>query len=263
MANEPLNSPNNTNLAHGVSFWFQPDFTGNFTELGDIVVDGVNVSPEFLEHFSYRNGLRSLRKRLLTQKAASITMTLFEPSILNFQRFLFGGAISTAQTETVYEGRQAVLKEDSTGLYIDMANADMDATPADVTVTDVFELSDPLEQFGMTISNAVPDVSGFVYVVNTTETTAVVGDTVYVKYTISESGLYKSELYGADKATVEGAAQLQARNQSGGIMQIWDIASIQLSPNGDIPFALDAVQSIPVLGTLQERGGTFGHILTK
>lgn len=263
MAQEPLNSPNNTNLPHGVSLWFRRDFAGTRREFGSIVVDGVTINPEFLDHLSYRNGIRSLRTRLLTQKAGSITFSVEEPSILNLQRVFFGGDITQGETEVLFEGRQVALKEDSNGLYIDFAEMDPDATPANSTVIGVFELTDPLEEFGLSISNAVPDAQNKVYVVNTTETVAVVGDTVYVKYEISETGLYKTQLYGSDKTKVEGDAQLQARNQDGGIMMIWDFASLSLSPNGEMPLAADAIQTIPVLGTLQERGGTFGNILTK
>ncbi len=91
MAQEPLNSPENINLPHGVSAWFQRDFVGAFVEVGDMVVDSFSPTPEFLEHFSYRDGLRALRKRLLTQKSATMGLTLNEPSILNLQRVLFGG----------------------------------------------------------------------------------------------------------------------------------------------------------------------------
>ena len=75
MAQEPLNSPENINLPHGVSGWFQRDFTGSFIEVGDMVVDSFSPTPEFLEHFSYRDGIRALRKRLLTQKSATMGIT--------------------------------------------------------------------------------------------------------------------------------------------------------------------------------------------
>jgi len=265
MANEPLNSPNNINLAAGVSAWFQRDYAGDRVELGDLVIDEFTPSPEFLEHFSYRNGLRALRKRLLTQKSATMAMTLNEPSIINLQRVLFGGDISDSESETLFEGRQATLQTDTDDeLYIDVAAMDADVTVANVTITGVYELSDPRTQFGMAVqASGVPDGNNRVAVANTTETTAVDGDTVYVTYTIAETGWYKSEIFGADNATVEGALQVQLRNQSGGIQQVYDLNSVQLAANGGIPFALDAIQTLPILATLQERNGSFGDIYTK
>jgi len=265
MPQEPLNSPANINLAHGVSLWFQKDFAGSRVEFGDCVVDSFTPAPEFLEHFSYRDGLRALRKRLLTQKAATLAVTLNEPNHLNLERVLFGGAVSSNQSQTLFDGRQATVKTDTGDeLYIDVAVMDSDVTVADVIVTDIFELTDPLEEFGAAVqAGGVPDGNNRVALANTTETTIVDGDTVYVKYTISETGFFKSEIFGQSDLTLEGALQLQLRNPSGGILQVYDMASVQLSANGDIPFPLDAIQTIPLLCTLQERAGTFGDFYTK
>lgn len=265
MANEPLNSPENVNLPHGVQLWFQENFDGPYVEFGDLLIDEINVSPEFLEHFSYHDGLRAKRKQLVTQRTASLTATLFEPSILNLQRMLFGGTISKNNSKIMYESRQVELQQDTgAGLYIDIASMDPKATVADVVVLGIFELNDPREERSLHISNGgVPDSNSRVSVSNGTDNDAEVGDTVYCKYTIDVDGLYKTELFGADEATIEGAAQLHSRNQSGGIMQLWDIASLAISPNGGIPFPIDAIQTLPLLGSFQERGGTFGSIFTK
>jgi hypothetical protein len=265
MSQEPLNSPNNINIAHGVSAWFQKDFTGDRVEFGDFVLESFTPAPEFLEHFSYRDGLRATRKRLLTQKAATMAFTLNEPSLLNLQRAAFGGDISSGNAQTLFEARQGDLQTDTGDeLFIDVAELDPDTTTSNITVTGVFELTDSLQEFGMAVQGGgVPDGNGNVAVANTTETTAVTGDTVNVVYTIAETNLFKSEIFGASGTSIEGALQVQLRNQSGGIMQVYDLASASLSANGDIPFPLDAVQTIPLIANLQERGGTFGSILTK
>ena len=264
MAQEPLNSPENINLPHGVSGWFQRDFTGPFVEVGDMIVDSFSPTPEFLEHFSYRNGIRALRKRLLTQKSATMGLTLNEPSILNLQRILFGGTITRDNAFTLHEGRQATLEIGTDDeLFINVATMDSKVTVANVVVTDVFELSDPTEEFGMAVQGGVPDGNNQVEIQNTTETTAVAGDTVYVKYTIAETSFFKTEFYGASDTKIEGAFELNLRNQSGGIIQIYDLASVQISPNGDIALPIDGIQTLPMLLTLQERSGTFGDIYAK
>lgn len=265
MSQEPLNSPNNVNLAHGVSAWFQRDFTGDRIEFGDFVLESFTPSPEFLDHFSYRDGLRALRTRLLTQKAATMSFTLNEASILNLQRAAFGGDITSGNSHTIYEARQATLKVDTGDeLYVDMAELDTDATTSTITVTGVFELSDSLQEFGMAVqSSGVPDGNGHVAVANTTETTALVDDTVNVVYEIAETNLFRTEIFGASGTSIKGALQVQLRNQSGGIVQIYDLASADLSANGDIPFPVDAIQTIPLIANLQERGGTFGAVYTK
>lgn len=265
MAQEPLNSPENINLPHGVSGWFQRDFTGSFIEVGDMIVDSFSPTPEFLEHFSYRDGIRALRKRLLTQKSATMGLTLNEPSILNLQRILFGGTITRDNAFTLHEGRQAVLEIGTDDeLFINVATMDSKVTVANVVITDVFELSDPTEEFGMAVQGGgIPDVNNRVEIQNTTETTAVSGDTVYVKYTIAETSFFKTEFYGATDTKIEGAFELNLRNQSGGIIQIYDLSSVQISPNGDIALPIDGIQTLPMLLTLQERLGTFGDIYAK
>ncbi len=265
MAQEPLNSPENINLPHGVSGWFQQDFTGSFVEVGDMIVDSFSPTPEFLEHFSYRDGIRALRKRLLTQKSATMGLTLNEPSIINLQRILFGGPITRDNAFTLHEGRQAVLAIGTDDeLYIDVATMDTKVTVANVVITDVYELSDPTEEFGMAVQGGgVPDVNNRVEIQNTTETTAVSGDTVYVKYTIAETSFFKTELYGSADTKIEGAFELNLRNQSGGIIQVYDLSSVQISSNGDIALPIDGIQTLPMLLTLQERLGTFGDIYAK
>ena len=265
MVMEPLSSAENINLPHGVSGWFQRDFTGSFVEVGDMIVDSFSPTPEFFDHFSYRDGLRALRKRLLTQKSATMGLTLNEPSIINLQRVLFGGDIEKDQSFTHHEGRQATLLVGTDDeLYIDVAVMDTKVTVANVVITDVFELSDPTECFGMAVQGGgVPDGNNRVEIQNTTETTALVGDTVYVKYTIASTGFFKTELYGATDTKIEGAFELNLRNQSGGIIQIYDLTSVQIAPNGDIALPIDGIQTIPMLLTLQERSGTFGDIYAK
>lgn len=255
-----INSSNNINIPHGVSAWFQKDYAGEFQELGDLSVDGVTLAPEFVDFESYRQGVRSVRKRILTNRAASVAATLNEPSIVNFQRMLYGGAIASSQSKNALEGRQLTVLEDTTGTYVNLGASEGNVSWADITVSGIYQDTDVLEATSITPSNAVPDTNGFVYFA---DTNVAAGATVYVKYSIANTGLYSTELFGSSDATIEGACQLQARNQNGGILQIWDLASVQIAPNGDISYPLDAVQQLPMLLTLQERGGTFGTIYMK
>lgn len=253
-----INSTKNVNIPHGVSAWFQKDFSGTFKELGDLTVDGVTLAPEFTDFESYRQGTRSIRKKILTNRAASVTATLNEPSIVNFQRMLYGGDIQSSQSKSALDGTHLTVQEDTTGTYVDLGAAEGNVDLADITVIDAFIETDVLEAIPYTIGNATPDSDGKVYL-----TGAIAGTTVYVKYSIANTGLFSSEIFGSSDATIEGACQFQARNQNGGILQIWDLASVQLAPNGDISYPLDSVQQLPILLTLQERGGSFGTIYMK
>ena len=261
MAQEAPNSTNNINLPHNVSIWFQKDFTGSYYELGDLLVDGVTLSPEFAEHRSYRNGINALRKRLLMNRSASISATLNEPNIRNLQRVTFGGDVSTGQSVTVYEGQHMTVQSDAGGEYLDMTDAS-ETDFANITVTAIYEATDVLEATDLLSVDATPDTDGHV-AIDATDLGIAVGDIVYVRYEIAVSSMYSSEIYGASDATLEGAAKLQARNTQGGVVQIWDLSSVHLAPNGDLVFPLDAVQTVPLLMTLQERAGTFGTVYAK
>jgi len=257
MAMSVINSSGNINIPHGISAWFKKDWTGGFLELGDMVIDGVALSPEFVDFESVRAGIRAIRKRILTNRAASVSATLNEPSIVNFQRLLYGGDITSAQAVTLQEGRPITVQDDTNGTFIDLGSLEGNERWSNIIVTGIFEGSDVLEGTEVAPTNAVPDTNGYIYF---SETDIVAGDTVYVKYTISKAGLYKTEIFGSSEATIEGEMQIQARNQNGGVLQVWDLASVQLAPNGDITYPIDAVQTLPMLITLQERGGTFGDI---
>jgi len=260
MSQEVHNSTNNINIPHNVSVWFQPDFTGSYTELGDLLVDGITLSPDFAEHRSYRNGINALRKRMVAAKSASITATLNEPNIVNLQRVLFGGTIATSQTVTAYEGKHLTVADDG-GIYVDLADAG-ETSFSDITVTGVYAVTDVQEGTNLIAANILPDTDGHV-TLNETDTGLSSGDIVYVRYEISVDSLYSTEIFGASNATVEGAAMVQARNLQGGVVQIWQLSSVHLAANGDMTYPLDAVQSIPILLTLQERSGSFGTVYAK
>jgi len=261
MAQEVFNSTNNINLPHNVSMWFQKDFTGTYSELGDLVVDGVNLAPEFADFRSYRNGINALRKRLLTNRAATITASLNEPNALNMERVLFGGATSTGQTQTAYEGKHLTVKVIDGGVDLGVLMADAGETDfGAITVTGVYAATDVLETTNLIPGNLLPNTDGGV---DLSDTDFTAGDIVYVRYEIALTALYSTEIFGATNATIEGAAQFQARNLQGGVVQIWDLASVNLAPNGDLTYPVDAVQTIPILLSLQERSGTFGTLYTK
>jgi hypothetical protein len=261
MTQEILNSTNNIQIPHSVSFWFQNAYAGDFLELGDLIVDGVSITPDFLEFRSYRNGLNALRKRLLQAKNASITLTLNEPNIYNLQRVVYGSAVSSGATVDVLEGRHLQVIMDGQGDYVSLADAG-ESDFANITVTGIYAVTDVLHATNLISSDISLDTDGRA-IFDATDTGVASGQTVYVTYTINTDSMYSSEIFGASNATIEGAAKLQARNTQGGVVQIWDLASVQLAPNGDMTLALDAVQTIPMLATLQERSGTFGTVYAK
>lgn len=264
MAQEAPNSSANINLAHDVSIWFRKDWTGEYYELGDCVVDGISLTPEFTEFRSYRNGIYALRKKLLTNREASVSATLNEPNIRNLQRVIYGGAVASGQSATIYDGKHLEIKTDAGGQYVDLADAG-ETDFGNITVVSIYEATDVMETTDLLESNVSPDTDGHAYIPNFTDfsDTAAVGDTVYVRYEVTVSSMRSSEIFGASQATIEGAAQLQARNLQGGVQQIWSLASVTLSPNGDLTYAVDTPQSVPILMSLQERSGTFGTLYTK
>lgn len=261
MTQEILNSTANIQIPHSVSFWFQNAYAGDYLELGDLIVDGVSITPDFLEFRSYRNGLNALRKRLLQAKNASITLTLNEPNIYNLQRVVYGGTISSGSTVSVLEGRHLQVTVDVAGDYVSLADAG-ESDFGNITVTGIYAVTDVLHATNLLSADISLDTDGKA-LFDATDVGVGSGETVYVTYTVSTSDMYSSEIFGATNATIEGAAKLQARNTQGGVMQVWDLSSVQLAPNGDMTLALDAVQTIPMLATLQERSGTFGTVYAK
>lgn len=257
MSQEVLNSSNNINIAHGISVWFQQDFSGSFLELGDCLIGDVTPIAEFAEFRSYRNGRNVMRKRLLTTTGATIAATLHEPNIKNFQRVLYGGTPESGQSVTVYEGRHLTVRSGTDGLYVDLNEDASETDYTSITVSGIYLTSDVLEANPITPTNTTPDANGHVWFVYTDLSE---GDTVYVKYTVPYASTYSSEIFGANDTTIEGAARIQVRCMKGGIAQIWDLASVALSPNGGLSYPMDAVQTIPIQLTMQERGGTYGKI---
>lgn len=264
MAQEILNSSNNLNIPHVVSGWFDQDWGSDYVELGDLRVNGVSLTPEFYEHRSYRQSINSLRKRMVAAKNASITMTLNEPNILNLQRVLFGGTIASGDQATAYEGRHLVVRVDANGEYVDLyTDGDQPKSAmGNITVVGLYQVTDVSLATNLLSSNLTPDTDGHVYF-DATDVGADVGSTVYVRFNRTETALYSSEIFGASNATVEGAGQIQCLNDQGGVLQIWDLASVHLAPNGDITLPLDSLQEIPLIMTLQERLGTYGTVYTK
>lgn len=257
MAQEVLNSTNNINIADTVSAWFQQDWTGSWYELGDCVVDGVSLTPEFLEFRSYRNGLNSLRKRILSATAAEITMTLNEPNIVNLQRVTYGGTISSGDSVTVYEGRHVTIGTDAEGDYIDLS--ELETGPRDTTITGIYEVTDVTQATNLLSANVTPNTD-FRYHFDATDIGSSPGDIVYVTYEVAMTSMYSTEIFGSSTSSIEGAFRLQVRNETGGVVQVWDLASVTLAPNGDMPLPLDGIQTIPMTATLQERSGTFGRV---
>lgn len=261
MTQEAFNSANNINIAHNVSMWFQRDFAGDYVELGDLLVDGVTLAPEFADFRSYRNGINALRKRLLTSRTASITATLNEPNVRTMERVLFGSTPVTGDTVTAFEGKHLTVKIDGTGTYVDLADAG-ETDFSSITVKSIFNATDVLEATNLISVDILPDTDGLVRF-DQTDTALDPDDIVYVRYEIAVTSLFSTEIYAAANATVEGAARLQARNLTGGVVQLWELASVSLAPNGDLTYPLDAVQTVPIIATLQERSGTFGKVYTK
>ena len=262
MTQEVLNSTNNINQPHNVSIWFQQNFTGDYRELGDLLVDGVSIAPEFADFNSYRNGINALRKRFLTNRAASISATLNEPNIVNLQRVLFGGTVSEGESITGFDGKHLTVKSDGGGTYFDLSDAGESAADFGIiTVTHIHATTDVLEVTNLISVDLSPDTDGHVYF-DGTDTGLNEGEIAYMRYSVARTGMKSTEIYGADNTTIEGAARFQARNLQGGVVQIWDLASINMSANGDLTYPIDAVQTVPVLLTLQERSGSFGKIYT-
>lgn len=259
MAQEAPNSVNNINIPHNVSLWFDRNWTGTYLELGDVVDVAVSLAPEFAEFRSYRNGINALRKRLLTSEAASISAVLNEPNIRNLERVGFGSTPVSGQSTTVLEGKHLTVKEKTAGggdLVFEMADAG-ETDFAAITITGIFAASDVLEATDLLGADLLPDTDGQV---DLGDTDFVLNDIHYVRYSVAVSSLFSTTIFGATDSTVEGAVKLQSRNLSGGVKQIWDVASVHLAPNGDLPYPLDAIQTIPVLLTLQERAGVWGTI---
>ena len=264
MSQLTLNNPDNLNVPSAVSVWFDKDWAGTWVELGDCVVDGVDLAPEFAEHRSYRNGINALRKRILTAKAGTINITLNEPNLLNLQRGVYGGTIETSgvTAPTIREGRMMQLTDGGSGAgshYFDIDTEDTNAVASitDETSFEIFAAADYLEATDLTQSDDVWDGSNGQMTPGAASFTSLTA-WFYVKYTWAAGTSNRTEIFGV--SFIEGACQLQARNFEGGSDQIWYLNSVNLAPNGTIPTPLDAIQTIPITLSLQSRNGGFGYI---
>lgn len=262
MAQLTLNNPDNINVPSNVSVWFDKDWAGTWLELGDCIVDGVDLAPEFAEHRSYRNGVNALRKRILTAKAASVSLTLSEPNLLNLHRAVYGGAIETSgfTKPTIREGRMMqAIDAGGSDFYFDIAAEDSNAYDEGLVLADFefYAAADYQEATDLAESGDSYDSQGRYFVESASVTNET--DWFYVKYSWQPTAaVHRTELFGV--SVVEGACQIQARNVAGGADQYWYFNSVNLAPNGAIPTPLDAVQTVPLTLTLQERGGSFGYV---
>lgn len=261
MTQEVFNSADNIQVPHNISVWFQKDWTGNYIELGDCLVNSVSVSPEYQEFRSYRNGINALRKRVLSARNGSVSLTLNEPNIVNLQRFVLGGTISTGQTTTVYDAQHLEVDSDGTGVFIDLADAG-ETDFGSITVTALYAQTDVQETTNLISANILPDTDGKVRF-DATDTGIDDGDTVYVKYTVAMTSLYKSEIMGSTNSVIEGRIQIQARNPKGGVVQIWELSGANISASGDLSYGLTDMQNIPLSISMQEHGGTLGYVYAK
>jgi len=257
-----LNNSSNIAQPGGVSAWFRKNYTGNYRELGDIVLEGITFAPEFLDFRSYRGGSAASRKRILSSRVANATIRCNEPSILNLALVAYGSSPAAAAGDPgVYESAQMEVKTNGVIKYVDFA----DITPAGVDYTDytIIEIyadqdvlrADPISHRNTTVYGS----NGWVEL---TETGLITGEIVYVVYQIAQGTLYESEVFGADDSVVEGALKIQALNANGGVLQIWDLVSVQLAPNGDLAYPLDDFQTVPLRAEIFERNSTFGKVYT-
>lgn len=283
MAEKVVNHPDNILIPSGVSFWFREGHAGDPRDIGDVTIDGFTSEPTFWEFKSYHDGVKGTKKKILQERAAKLAMTLNEATIRNLKNAIYGGSVQNYTPNTngpcifrclianVYIGHDS-----ASHLSIDMGELEinMDMTDSQdrdsVEIMGIYPTSDVDEDSAVTLVNGgALDSGGFVNFL-AGSSGLIVGSEVMVKYKIvpgTGSSYYPSlwrgtEIFGAQDASIEGSAQLQALNPGGGILQVWELASVQLSPNGDISYGLDNNQTIPILATLQEYGGTFGTVYT-
>ena len=279
MAQENFNSVENISVPHNISLWFRQDWTGDWKEFGDCTVDGVDLAPEFADHQSYRNGVRALRKRIMTGRGGTLSVTLHEPNIVNLQRALYGGTISTpaaASQPTWYDAQRVQIEYKTNAAAgnkgIDFAKFEAaavwgqldDDTPVEgggsneLFAIDVFASTDYAEasQYAQTTSDEI-DADGFFEFA----TAPAVGTWVYVRYAWKATTMPRTEMFGV--TVIEGAAQLQARNTTGGAEQLWHFNSVNVASHGAIAYPSDAVQSVPLQLSLMEKDGSFGYCYAK
>lgn len=283
MAEKVVNHPDNILIPSGVSFWFREGHSGEIRDIGDVNIDGFTSEPTFWEFKSYHDGVRGTKKRILQERSAKLAMTLNEATIRNLKNAVYGGAVSDFVPSAdgpcllrcliadVVEGHDS-----ASHLSVNFADleSNMDMTDADdrtsIDVTNVYLTTDVDEEAPLTLVNGGALDSGGYLNFLAGSTGLVAGGEVMVKYKIipnSGSSFYPvawrgAEIFGAQDASIEGNAQLQALNPGGGIIQVWELASVTLSPNGDIGYSQENNQTIPLLATLAEYGGTFGTVYT-
>jgi hypothetical protein len=268
-----LNNPDNVAIASGVSVWFKENFVGEYKEMGDVEVSGVTLNPEFQDYNSNRNGIRSLVKKILTKKAGTISFKTNEPTILNLQRAAYGGSIDSANANTtdLYDGRLMQLAGTAGAFSVDFSKVaeGEQCTFDDLQVYGVFGITDAEFSTNLISGTITPNASTGVAsfgteLFGTTKSYALAaGDWVYVAYKFPFTDALNTEIFGATNCNIQGSAKLQIRNQNGGVVQLWDLASVQISPNGELGMPQDAIQSIPMVMTLLERSGSFGRIFTR
>lgn len=274
MAQYTLGNEDNVQIAHAVSCHIQPNWTGAYRDVGFAQISGITLAPEFKSHMINRYGQLSEGKKVLTKKSASVNLKLEEPTILNIARVIYGGAIAVPgdagglDAATVYDSRLMTLSVAGAVVTLDFTDVteNTQCDYEDIVVVGVYKITDATYAENLITSNKAVASNGTCTLSTdllATTYSLANGDSVCVAYTFPIDDCYSCQIFGASNATLSGAAQLQVRNISGGVVQLWSFASVSFAPNGEIGFPTDDFQNIPMTMALLERGGTYGRVYTK
>lgn len=256
---QATNIDRNVLIPHGVGFFYKRSGDANFNDVGDVAGVSINIETEFLDHKSNRAGQNATAKRILTDRSMTIAMQLNEVAPENF-RYVFlanagaSGSINVQETATpkrtasdtfvlpeavagaASAGIVAVTSEDGSSTYVETTDWTLDSDGLTLTIVSSSSLDtdSPNE-----------------------------GDKIHVHYLVAFSGATTQKYEVLANTSEEGVGQFRIRNNAGGLAQILELDSVQLSPNGSVDVPADAIQSLPLLVTTQVLNGLIGRLYIK
>lgn len=249
-------NPNrNVAIPGGIRLLFKRTGDTYHQTLGDISDVTLTPTAEYLEFSSAYDGISSVVKRILQSRALTINATLNEINNPNLRHAFLAGAPATASINIIAQS-SFVISDSNTCTIPDLLS---------ISNSNILEVR---SEDGGTLYTASSDwtSSGQTLTIvtsSTLDTDTSPGDRINVLYRVIKDGSDNTQkMQILSDTSVEGSLQFQIRQQDGGLAQIVELDSVLLSPNGDITYPVDNVQSLPLQIDAQQVNGQFGNIYT-
>lgn len=251
------NPQQNANIAGGVRFYFRRTGSSQFMDVGTVADVSSTPGNEQYEFNSTHGGRQSIAKTILLNRELTINLTLREINVENYRLGFYGGAEETGSINVIAAATPA---RTAAGTWVLPETDGTIAALVEVRSEDGETLYSVTTDYTSSAgSNTItPAASG-----NLESDSPNEGDKIHVLYRVTFAGATTRKVELMDTTTIEGAAQFHVRNQDGGLAQIMELDSVSIAPDGAIGYAVDDVQSIPLVITAQVSNGAIGRTYFK